>query len=213
MGPKFTPKTRPAAGVNFLLRDFRLNGFLASLMTPLINSLNAAEARALLPQLLALLHDAVDSGASVGFLPPLAAAEAQGYWQSVFAVMEAGHRLLLIAHQPGETDLLAAVQLDLATRPNSLHRAEVSKLLVHRRARRQGLARQLLRALEDHARPLGRTTLVLDTRQGDIAEQLYQSLGYKLVGAIPAYFINHDGQPHATAVYYKLLIDSGPAVA
>ena len=182
-------------------------------MTPLITSLGAAEARALLPQLHELLHDAVDSGASVGFLPPLPANEAQDYWQSVIDAVEAGHRVLLVARQPGETALLATVQLDLATRPNSLLRAEVSKLLVHRRARRQGLARQLLLALEDYARTLGRTTLVLDTRQGDIAEQLYQSLGYAFVGAIPAYFINYDGQPHATAVYYKLLIDSGPAIA
>ena len=174
-------------------------------MSPLITSLTAAEARALLSQLLELLHDAVDSGAAVGFLPPLAAAEGQAYWQSVFDAMAAGHRILLVARQPGTDILLAAVQLDLATRPNSLLRAEVSKLLVHRRARRQGLARHLLLALEDHARTLGRTTLVLDTRQGDIAERLYQSLGYVFIGAIPAYFINFDGQPHATAVYYKLL--------
>jgi ribosomal protein S18 acetylase RimI-like enzyme len=119
--------------------------------------------------------------------------------------MDAGHRLLFVAQQPGATNLLGAVQLDLATRPNSLLRAEVSKLLVHRRARRQGVARQLLVALEDEARKLNRTTLVLDTRHGDIAELLYQRMGYQFVGAIPAYFINHDGQPHATAVYYKLL--------
>ena len=174
-------------------------------MNPLITSLNAAEARALLPQLLALLHDAVDSGASVGFLPPLAAAEGQQYWQSVVDAVEAGHRVLLVARQPGTGELLATVQLDLATRPNSLLRAEVSKLLVHRRARRQGLARQLLLVLEAQARALGRTTLVLDTRHGDIAELLYQEMGYHFVGAIPAYFINHDGQPHATAMYYKLL--------
>ena len=176
-------------------------------MAPLITSLSAAEARALLPQLHELLRDAVDSRAAVGFLPPLAAAEAEGYWQSVVAAIAAGHRVLLVAHQPDTDALLGAVQLDLATRPNSLLRAEVSKLLVHSRARRQGLARQLLLDLESHARSLGRTTLVLDTRQGDIAEQLYQSLGYVFVGAIPAYFINYDGQPHATAVYYKLLTD------
>ena len=174
-------------------------------MAPTITSLSAADARLLLPQLLELLHDAVDSGASVGFLPPLAAAEGADYWKSVFSAMEAGHRVLLIARQCGTDELLAAVQLDLATRPNSLLRAEVSKLLVHRRARRQGLARQLMMALEDRALALGRTTLVLDTRHGDIAEQLYHSLGYVFVGAIPAYFINYDGQPHATAVYYKLL--------
>ncbi|MDQ2794881.1 MAG: GNAT family N-acetyltransferase [Bacteroidota bacterium] len=174
-------------------------------MAPLITSLRAAEARALLPQLHELLRDAVDSRASVGFLPPLAAAEAEHYWQSVFAAIDAGHRVLLVARRPENGELLGTVQLDLATRPNSLLRAEVSKLLVHRRARRQGVARQLLEALETQARQLGRTTLVLDTRQGDGAEMLYQSMGYVFVGAIPAYFINHDGQPHATAVYYKLL--------
>ncbi|WP_201986893.1 GNAT family N-acetyltransferase [Hymenobacter rubidus] len=171
-----------------------------------IACLSAAEARTLLPQLHELLHDAVDSGASVGFLPPLPASEAAAYWQSVIEAMEAGHRVLLVAHQPGETDLLGTVQLDLATRPNSRLRAEVSKLLVHRRARRQGVARQLLQALEQQALELDRTTLILDTRHGDGAEQLYQSMGYHFVGAIPEYFINNDGQPHATAVYYKLLI-------
>lgn len=175
-----------------------------------IASLSAAEARALLPQLHELLHDAVDSGASVGFLPPLPADEAREYWQSVIAAIETGHRVLLVAREPGAAgQLLGTVQLDLATRPNSLLRAEVSKLLVHTRARRQGLARQLLMALETQARQLSRSTLVLDTRHGDGAELLYRSLGYEFVGVIPAYFINYDGQPHATAVYYKLL-DAGP---
>ncbi len=174
-------------------------------MAALITALAPAEARALLPQLLALLHDAVAAGAAVGFLPPLPAAEGQHYWQSVVEAVEAGHRVLLVAREPGTAELLGTVQLDLATRPNARLRAEVSKLLVHTRARRQGLARQLLLALEDHARALGRSTLVLDTRHGDGAELLYQGLGYQFVGAIPAYFINSDGQPHATAVYYKLL--------
>ena len=174
-------------------------------MTYLITSCSAAEARALLPQLGELLRDAVDSGASVGFLPPLPAAEASEYWQSVVSALEAGHRLLLLAHEPDTGELVGTVQLDLATRPNSRLRAEVSKLLVHTRARRRGVARQLLEALEARARQLGRTTLVLDTRHGDGAELLYQAMGYQLVGIIPEYFINHDGRPHATAVYYKLL--------
>lgn len=174
-----------------------------------ITHLSATDARALLPQLHDLLRDAVASKAAVGFLPPLLAAEAQAYWQSVVAAIEAGHRVLLVARQSGTGELLGTVQLDLATRPNSLLRAEVSKLLVHSRARRQGLARQLLGALEAHARTLGRTMLVLDTRQGDIVEQLYQSLGHQFVGAIPGYFINYDGQPHATAVYCKLLTNNG----
>lgn len=175
------------------------------LMDMLITAIGPAEARLLLPQLIELLQDAVDSGASVGFLPPLSEAEARHYWHSVFEALDARHRVLLVARRPGEITLLGTVQLDLATRPNSLHRAEVSKLLVHRRARRQGLARQLLVALEDQARQQHRTTLVLDTRHGDVAEQLYKTLDYRLVGLIPAYFINSDGQLHATAVYYKLL--------
>jgi acetyltransferase len=168
-----------------------------------IASLSASEAQALLPQLHELLRDSVDSGASVGFLPPLRAAEAEEYWQSVIAAIDAGYRVLLVARTA--ESLLGTVQLDLATRPNSLLRAEVSKLLVHTQARRQGIARQLLVALEAHARQLNRSTLILDTRHGDGAELLYQNMGYHFVGAIPAYFINHDGQPHATAVYYKLL--------
>ncbi|GAB3726670.1 GNAT family N-acetyltransferase [Hymenobacter agri] len=174
-------------------------------MNNLITSLGVAAARALLPQLGELLRDAVDSGASVGFLPPLPAAEGIDYWQSVVAAIEAGHRVLLVAHAPGTGELVGTVQLDLATRPNSRLRAEVSKLLVHTRARRRGVARQLLEALETQARQLGRTTLILDTRHGDGAETLYRTLGYQFVGIIPEYFINHDGRPHATAVYYKLL--------
>jgi len=177
----------------------------AAITTPLAPN----EIPALLPQPVELLRDAVESHASVGFLPPLDPADALCYWQGVEADVRAGTRLLLVARPPGANTLLASVQLDLATRPNSLHRAEVSKLLVHTRARRQGLARQLLLAVEDAARALGRTTLVLDTRHGDAAEQLYQGAGYHFVGVIPAYFLNFDRQLHATAVYYKLLAPVG----
>lgn len=180
-------------------------------MTTTITALTAAEAERLLPQLITLLQDAVDSGASVGFLPPLLPAEAQAYWQSVVAAVAAGHRVLLVAHQPAQQAVLGSVQLDLATRPNALHRAEVSKLLVHTQVRRQGLGQQLLQALEANAQTLGRTTLVLDTRHGDGAEQLYQRLGYQLSGVIPDYFVNNDGRLHATAVYYKLLPAAGAA--
>ena len=178
-------------------------------MNAAISTLAPSDIPALLPQLGELLRDAVDAGASVGFLPPLDPAEAQHYWQTVVEAVEAGHRVLLVARAVTDDVLLGTVQLDLATRPNALHRAEVSKLLVHTRARRQGLARQLLRTLEDAARSLGRTTLVLDTRHGDAAEQLYRGAGYQFVGAIPEYFVNSDRQLHATAVYYKLLAGAG----
>lgn len=114
--------------------------------------------------------------------------------------------MLLVAREPGAAgQLLGTVQPDLATRPNSLLRAEVSKLLVHTQARRQGITRQLLEALETNARQLGRSTLVLDTRHGDGAELLYRRMGYEFVGASSAYFIDFNGQPHTTALSYKLL--------
>ena len=194
-----------AASANFASPSSFANRESTPVMDVAVSTLSAAEARVLLPQLTELLYDAVDSGASVGFLLPMPAAEAQEYWESVVAAVAAGHRVLLVARTPNVGKLLGTVQLDLATRPNSLLRAEVSKLLVHSQARRRGIARQLLVALEAQARQLGRSTLVLDTRHGDGAELLYRAMGYHFVGIIPAYFINHDGQPHATALYYKLL--------
>jgi ribosomal protein S18 acetylase RimI-like enzyme len=79
------------------------------------------------------------------------------------------------------------------------------RLIVHRRARRQGLGRALMLAIEEHARRLGRTTLVLDTRHGDPSEHLYQSLGWALAGTIPRYARSAGGTLDATAIYYRLL--------
>ncbi len=154
--------------------------------------------------LVALLQDTVDGGASVGFLPPLPAAEAVAYWETVVTAMRDGSRLLLIA-QSETAGAVGTVQLDLAMRPNASHRAEVAKLMVHRSARRQGMGRALMLAVEEHARRLGRTTLVLDTRQGDPSESLYRSLGWQSVGAIPRYAESAGGQLDPSAFYYRLL--------
>jgi GNAT superfamily N-acetyltransferase len=145
----------------------------------------------------------VDGGASVGFLPPLDPAEAATYWDGVAAALAEGARVLLLSHHDGRP--VGTVQLDLAMRPNGLHRAEVSRLMVHRAARRHGIGRALMLAIEERARALGRTTLVLDTRQGDPSERLYQALGWQLAGAIPRYARSADGSLHTTALYYKLL--------
>lgn len=138
-----------------------------------IKSLSSAEIAAARPQLVALLQNAVDSGASVGFMPPMAAAEAAQFWHDVAAGVAAGHRVVLVAQEESAGRILGTGQLVLATNPNAPHRAEVAKLMVHRQARRQGIGQQLMRALEAEARQRGRTTLVLDTRHGDPAEQLY----------------------------------------
>jgi ribosomal protein S18 acetylase RimI-like enzyme len=152
----------------------------------------------------ALLVDAVAGGASIGFLPPLGEGEAAAYWDTVAASLGEGSRLLLVARPP-EGGVIGSVQLDLAMRVNARHRAEVVRLMVHRRARRQGLGRALMLAIEEEARRLGRTTLVLDTRQGDPSEALYQSLGWTLAGTIPRYARSAGGTLDGTAIYYRLL--------
>lgn len=151
----------------------------------------------------ALLQDAVDSGASVGFVPPLDDDAARRYWAGVRAALGTGHRVLLAAVEQGA--ILGAVQLDLAAMPNAGHRAEVMKLMVHRAARRRGIGRALMLALEDAARRAGRRLIVLDTRPGDSAEQLYVALGYARAGVIPRYALSAAGTLDATVYMYREL--------
>ena len=150
-----------------------------------------------------LLQDAVDSGASVGFVPPLADSASRKYWAGVRAAVLEGHRILFAAVDGSE--VLGSVQLDLATMPNAGHRAEVMKLMVHRSARRRGIGRALMLALEEAARRAGRTLLVLDTRVGDSAEQLYLGLGYERAGEIPRYALSAAGTLDATVYMYRRL--------
>ena len=150
-----------------------------------------------------LLIDAVESGASVGFMPPLGQAEAADYWREVAGAIGSGSRVLLAAVEDGA--LQGSVQLGLETRVNGDHRAELVKLFVHRRARRRGLAKALMREAEATTRRLGRTLLVMDTRQGGEAEKLCQAMGYVRIGEIPGYARSSDGRLHTTVFYYRQL--------
>jgi ribosomal protein S18 acetylase RimI-like enzyme len=156
------------------------------------------------PALVALLQHVVGGGASVGFVPPLGADEAAAYWDGVAAALKGGGRRLWIARAAGG-GIVATVQLDLASQANGRHRAEVTKLMVRSSARRQGIGRLLMEAAEAEARRLGRSTLVLDTRQGDPSEALYRGMGWESAGTIPRYARSADGTLHTTAFYYKLL--------
>ncbi len=165
--------------------------------------LSHAEALSAVAELSLVLVDSVDNGASVGFLPPLAGEEAAAYWRDVCADVERGRVLLFGAQVDGQ--LVGTVQLQPSPKANGSHRAEVAKLLVHTAFRRRGIARGLMAALEAEARRMQRTTLVLDTRQGDPSELLYTGIGYVKAGAIPAYCRSANGQLDATVIYYKLL--------
>jgi acetyltransferase len=168
-----------------------------------IERLSADQARALLPELTALLQDALQSGASVGFVPPLAFETAKEYWLEAIEEVARGKRVLLASNQSGE--ITGSVQLALATKQNGLHRAEVQKLLVHTGFRNRGIARQLMSTIEDAARLENRTLLVLDTERGSVAEGLYERCGYTRTGIIPQYALSSDGSFIDTVVFYKLL--------
>ena len=168
--------------------------------------LTRAGPRRLLEQrkgLVQLLLDVVAAGASVGFLPPLTEEEATAYWRDVEGELARGHRELLLADRDGM--LVGAVQLELARQPNARHRANVQQLMVHTAARRQGVGRLLLQEVEQLARSHGRALLSVETREGDVAEQLYVQAGYLRAGRIPHYARSGTGRLDATVFYYRLL--------
>jgi GNAT superfamily N-acetyltransferase len=133
-----------------------------------------------------VLREVVYDGAGVSFVVPFSHAESRTFWvDKVLPGVRARTRRVLVARMGDR--IVGTVQLDLATPPNQLHRGEVAKLLVHPIARRRGLARALMIALEDVALSAGRTLLTLDTWTGGNAEVLYRSLGYVVVGVIPRF--------------------------
>lgn len=151
-------------------------------------------------QLAEVLVDCVEGGASVGFLQPLSLDRAIPFWRSVADGVVAGERALLVAED--ERGVCGTVQLILHVPENQPHRAEVSKMLVHRRARRRGVGAALLVAVETVAREHGKTLLVLDTASDD-AERLYQRQGWVRVGSIPGYALAPEGGQCATTIYYR----------
>ena len=148
-----------------------------------------------------LLIDCVEGGASIGFLSPLSRPAARGFWTGIAEALDG--RVLLAAFD-GDT-LIGTAQLIPASLPNQLHRADVSKMMVRRSARGRGAGSALLAAIEDEARRVRRTLLVLDTATGSDAERLYVRHGWKKSGVIPDYALWPDGSPCATTFYYRRL--------
>ncbi|MGV7206873.1 GNAT family N-acetyltransferase [Oxalobacteraceae bacterium A2-2] len=150
-----------------------------------------------------VLIDCVEGGASVSFMLPLAREQALDFWRGVLAGTARGERVLLVA-QDGE-EIIGTVQLITAQPDNQPHRADVAKMLVHRKARRRGAAQQLLHAVDRAAIELGKTVLVLDTVTGGDAERLYQRAGWQRVGVIPNYALMPDGAYCGTTFFHKQL--------
>ena len=160
----------------------------------MIRNATAADAEGLAEVLL----DAVAGGASVSFMADLSRPQAIAYWRRI---IDDPLRVVLVA---GDCDGTATLVLEAP--PNQPHRADLAKMLVHRRARRHGLGRALFEAICDEARKRGRTLLTFDTMSGSAAERLYLACGCVKVGEIPGYALWPDGSgPDATSVFYKRL--------
>jgi GNAT superfamily N-acetyltransferase len=168
-----------------------------------IRRLAGAELHAQLDSLAGVLDDCVAGGASVSYLAPFAHEDARRVFDDFAAEAEVGRRLILGAFAEGR--LVGTVQVILALPPNQPHRAEIAKLLVHRSARKRGIAQRLMEQAESEARAEGKSLLVLDTVTGDAAERLYMRLGWSRVGVIPGYALYPDGRPCDTTVFWKAL--------
>jgi GNAT superfamily N-acetyltransferase len=166
-----------------------------------VRRLDASDVRRRLDGLAAVLADCVAGGASVSYVAPFSHADARAAFASWADEVEAERRLLLAAFL--DDTVVGTVQVVYATPPNQPHRADVAKLLVHRSARRRGVAELLMAHAEAEARAEGRTLLVLDTVTGDDAERLYTRLGWTRVGVIPNYALYPDGRPCDTTVFWK----------
>lgn len=158
---------------------------------------------ALLEALADVLMDCVDGGASVSFMHPLTRERALAFWLEVAPAVGAGERVLLVVEDAGGP--CGTVQLVLAQPDNQPHRADLSKLLVHRRARRRGVGAALMHAAASTALECGKSLLVLDAVTGGDATRLYERLGWVRVGDIPGYALLPRGGLCSTTIYYREL--------
>jgi GNAT superfamily N-acetyltransferase len=154
-------------------------------------------------QLSDVLIDCVEGGASVSFMLPIARTTAVTFWQGVASQVARGERILVVAEETGG-GIVGTVQVIFAQAENQPHRADVAKMLVHRRARRHGVGAALLAAAEQAAREAGKTLLVLDTASGD-AERLYARLGWQRCGVVPNYALLPGGGFCDTTFFFRTL--------
>jgi GNAT superfamily N-acetyltransferase len=168
-----------------------------------IRALSAEDIAAAAPGLAAVLLDCVAGGASISFMADLNRERAEAFWRGVAEAARTDGRILFVAEEAG--GVLGTVQLVPVGIDNQPHRADISKMLVHRRGRRRGVGEALMRAAEAAARDIGRTLLTLDTMTGDAGERLYLRMGWTPIGIIPGFALYPDGRSGDTTFFYKQL--------
>jgi GNAT superfamily N-acetyltransferase len=170
----------------------------------IVRRIGANEANACVEVLADVLIDCVEGGASVSFMLPLTRQKAVAFWRSVADSVAREERVLLVA-EDGEGQIIGTVQLVISLPDNQPHRGDIAKMLVHRKARRRGIAQRLMAAIDDEARKEGKTVLVLDTVTGGDAERLYERAGWQRVGVIPKYALMPTGEFCGTTFFFKHL--------
>ncbi len=155
-----------------------------------------------------VLIDCVEGGASVSFMLPMSRAKAEEFWRAASQASARGERVVLAA-EDAAGNIVGTVQLIVAQPENQQHRADLAKMLVHRRVRRRGVGAALLAAAERTALEAGKTLLVLDTASGD-AERLYARLGWQRCGVIPGYALLPQGGLCDTTFVYRTLHPEEP---
>ncbi len=169
----------------------------------LITALEPGVYEAAIPELGALLVDAVEGGASVNFMAGVTPAEAAGWWKESIPQVADGTITAFVARDEKDGAMIGSTILIRSRNPNAPHRAEIGKVMVHRSARRRGLGRALMAAAEARARADGRWLLILDTEAGSPADALYRSLGWKVIGTMPNHAYRSNGSLAPTTYFWK----------
>jgi GNAT superfamily N-acetyltransferase len=169
-----------------------------------VRRVDAHEAAACVEALADVLIDCIEGGASVSFMLPIARDKAVDFWRKVAGGVARNERALLIAEDV-DGQIVGTVQVITEQPENQPHRADIAKMLVHRKARRRGIAQRLMVAAEHAAREEGKFVLVLDTVTGGDAERLYERVGWQRVGMVPKYALLPNGEFCGTTFYCKHL--------
>ncbi len=149
------------------------------------------------------LADAVASGAYLGFLSPFDQNSASDWWYAQAPAVADGRLIVWVSRD--HEGINGTVGLAFEPKANGRHRAEVVKLMVHRDARGQGLARELVTTAEEAAAQAGVTLLLLDTQTASEAEHLYRATGWTRYGIVPGYAADPDGSLQDCSFFYKRL--------
>lgn len=145
---------------------------------------------------------AVRAGGGFGWLAPPARDLMHRYWKGVLLIPE---RILFI----GRLDGIVAGSAQLVKPPRNneaqAHAAALTTAFVAPWARGHGLAKALIRAVEDEACALGFKTLNLDVRETQTAAiKLYEKMGFRHWGTHPHYAMV-EGKPVAGLFFTKQL--------